>query len=339
MTRFKLPGSSLLDRCIGRSSFEYTHAIKINPFPHNLSYDSYIKTLSKYQPTKYTSSWTYTTPFGRQNTCRLNLGSSKRMICLHSYINTQPGSDTNDPPTQMEIYEYCTGSIRSSLFTVLSTQLLPSRVIDGLVNTQYRLACFFADKLPHSLPDHLFDAMYRAKLMDAKTFTSTQPNLFPKWCSSISLVRVLKAKHIDVDALINKSNTLKGQSNINISKDIDHDIKKQEDDHEAHVMYRMKHEHQSDILRNYKQLTEFDRNYSCDEMYLVHSTRYALSSSSFIRKLLFLPHWITVRWLAQARHEYILTDLANNLDFVSKKHSESDSNESSRWHKEKPRKI
>lgn len=64
MAKLKLPGSSLLDRCIGRSTFQYTQAIKLPPFAHNLTYDSYIKTLSKYEATSYNKIWYFTTPFG-----------------------------------------------------------------------------------------------------------------------------------------------------------------------------------------------------------------------------------------------------------------------------------
>ena len=64
MSKLRLPGSSLLDRCIGRSTFQYNQGIKLNPFASNLTYDSFIKTLSKYEPTMHRLSWTYTTPFG-----------------------------------------------------------------------------------------------------------------------------------------------------------------------------------------------------------------------------------------------------------------------------------
>ena len=64
MSKLRLPGSSLLDRCIGRSTFQYTQAIKIPSFEHNLNYDSFIKTLSKYEPSKYRHIWYYSTPFG-----------------------------------------------------------------------------------------------------------------------------------------------------------------------------------------------------------------------------------------------------------------------------------
>ena len=64
MSKLRLPGSSLLDRCIGRSTFQYNQAIKLSPFTSNLTYDAFIKTLSKYQPTMHRQAWTYTTPFG-----------------------------------------------------------------------------------------------------------------------------------------------------------------------------------------------------------------------------------------------------------------------------------
>eukprot|EP01084_Bolivina_argentea_P182713 315389_1 len=202
MSRFKLPGSSLLDRCIGRSTFQYTKAIQLTPFKHNLSYDTYIKTLSKYQPQNYSHLWTYTTPFGRQETCRLNLGSSKRTICLHN----DEKQNENNTPTNIEIYEYCCGSIRNSLFIIQNRFIIPTKLNDFLLNIQYKLACYFAEKHPHSIADQFFDALYRGKLMDSKTFTSTQPNFFPKWCSSISLVRILKAKNINIEQLIETLN-------------------------------------------------------------------------------------------------------------------------------------
>ena len=274
---------------------------------------------------------------GRQSSCRLNLGSSKRTSCLHS-------EDQEQPETNIEVYEFCVGSIRNSLFHILSTPLLPLKVQEAVLQIQYRLACFCADKLPHSRLDHLFDTLYRSKLMDSKSFTSTQPLLFPKWCSSISLVRVLKAQRVDVDVLIdrlkreeNPEGVLLGKANVNLSKDIDHELKQQneesmtmEEDDAEYPRYAMKGEYRSDIIRHYGALSQFDTNYQCDEMYLVLSTRYAIQPS-LASKLLFLPHWITVLLLSNMTHQTILTDLGRNLEFVAKKQAEND-NSTSSWH-------
>jgi len=289
--------------------------------------------------------WTYTTPFGRQNSCRLNLGSSKRTSCLHSEDNKQQ-------ETNIEVYEFCVGSIRNSIFNILSVPLLPLKVQDAVLQIQYRLACWFTDKMPHSRVEYIFSTLYQSKLMDSKSFTSTQPLIFPKWCSSISLVRVLKAQHVDVDKLIdelekerNPTGKLMGKSNVNLSKDIDFDLKQREeslgmndgDDHDnkedgedgKYPKYAMKQEYQPDVIRHYETLSQFETNYQCDEIYLVLSTRYAIQPS-LVSKLLFLPHWITVLLLSNLTHRKILEDLGKNLEYVAQKHSETQS--SSYWH-------
>lgn len=362
MSKLRLPGSSLLDRCIGRSTFQYTQAIKIPSFEHNLNYDSFIKTLSKYEPSKYRHIWYYSTPFGikkflffsmfstnnyninkkqkkgRANTCRLNLGSSKRTVCLHL-------DKDDDNPTNIEVYEYCVGSIRQNLLLIQNTPLLPSKLNEFLLNIQYRLACYFAEKWPHSVPDLFFDSLYRSKLMDSKTFTSTQPNFFPKWCSSISIVRVLKAKQIDINQLIDKlnkennNNELKGKSKVNLGKDVDIELDKENESENKmdpdHPMHAMKDEYQSDFIRHYTQLSRFENNYQCDEMYLVLSTRYAISGSSIFRKILFIPHWITVKLLSDITHNKILSDLANNLAMISHKDAQNVDDKESHWHADK----
>lgn len=283
---------------------------------------------------------------GRQSSCRLNLGSSKRTSCLHS-------DDAAQQETNIEVYEFCVGSIRNSIFHILSTPLIPLKLQDAVLQIQYKLAYWCADKWPHSRIDYLFDTLYRSKLMDSKSFTSTQPLLFPKWCSSISLVRVLKAQRLDVDALIdrlereeNPTGELMGKSNVNLSKDIDYELKQREstnekstaDDEDERInakypKYAMKGEYQSDIIHHYGTLSKFETNYQCDEMYLVLSTRYAIQPS-LLSKLLFLPHWTTVLLLSKMTHQSILSDLGKNLEFVAQKHSESqDEDNTSKWHK------
>ena len=59
-----------------------------------------------------------------------------------------------------------------------------------------------SEKAPHSALARYFEALYRGKRMDKHSLTSTPPTLCAKWCSSISLVRVLSAKHVDVPRLI-----------------------------------------------------------------------------------------------------------------------------------------
>ena len=263
--------------------------------------------------------------------------------------NNDKHDKDNDNPTNMEVYEYCVGSIRQNLLLIQNTPLLPSILNDFLLNTQYKLACYFAEKMPHSLPDLFFDSLYRAKLMDSKTFTSTQPNFFPKWCSSISIVRVLKAKEIDIDQLIDKfdkennndgnDNELKGKSKVNLGKDVDVELKKENESEGKmdpnHPIHAMKDEYQSNFIRYYTQLSRFENNYQCEETYLVLSTRYAISASSIFRKILFFPHWITVKLISDMTHNKILSDLANNLAMISQKDAENVDKESY-WHKSRP---
>jgi len=330
-SKIRLPGSSLLDRCIGRSTFQFNHAVQLGPFSSNITYDSFIKTLSKYEPTRHRHLWTYTTPFGRQNSCRLNLGSSKRTSCLHS-------DDAEQRETNIEVYEFACGSIRSSLFHILSYPLFPVKLQDAVLRTQYNLACWAAEKMPNSRTDLIFDSVYRSKLVDSKSFTSTQPLLFPKWCSSISLVRVLKANKVDSHELVERLNkeenpegALMGKSKVNLSKDIDYELEGEE--HEEAMddsRYAMKGEYLSDVIRHYRTLTQFQSNYECDEMYLVLSTRY-LIRPSILSKLLFLPHWITCNVVSRWISESVLTDLGRNLEFVAQKHAENESADTP-WH-------
>ena len=279
---------------------------------------------------------------GRSEINRLNLGSSKRTVCIHQDKETEEG---NKHATNMEIYEYCVGSIRNSTLIIQTTSLLPAKLTEWLLRGQYRIASFFAEKYPHSIPDQLFDALYRAKLVDHKTFTSTQANFFPKWCSSISLVRVLQAQDMDSNELMdrlkkedNPNNVFKGKASVNLGKDIEHELEKENEEKkdEDDDRYKMKDEYQSDVIRYWNELVMFDKNYKYDEMYLILETRYAIAGSSVLGKLLFLPHWITVRWIAYRTHNKILTDLANNLAFVADKDAENVHQESN-WERIKPR--
>ena len=135
-------------------------------------------------------------------------------------------------------------------------------------------------------------------------------------------------------------NELKGKSNVNLGKDVDIELEKENENEgkmdENHPMHSMKKDkYQSDFIRYYSELSKFENNYECDEMYLVLSTRYAISGSSIFSKMLFLPHWITVKLLSNMTHNKILSDLANNLALVCQKDAENENNESY-WHKERP---
>ena len=60
------------------------------------------------------------TKIGRMSTFRINLGSSKRTICLH--LDREQGNDDKDNnPTNIEVYEYCVGSIRQNLLLIQNT--------------------------------------------------------------------------------------------------------------------------------------------------------------------------------------------------------------------------
>merc|ERR1712176_1678041 len=95
-----------------------------------------------------------------------------------------------------------------------------------------------------------------------------------------------------------------------------------------------KSEYQSDFIRHFNELSKFETNYDCDEMYLVLSTRYSINSSNVWMKCLFFPHWITVKILSNWTQEYILNDLAKNLEFVAMKNEQNGPSES-HWHKER----
>ena len=64
MSKIKLPGSGLLDRYIGQSSFKYVDTIKIPNFNTPLSHDHFKQIISEYKPPKLKYLWQYMTPFG-----------------------------------------------------------------------------------------------------------------------------------------------------------------------------------------------------------------------------------------------------------------------------------
>ncbi|ETO18738.1 hypothetical protein RFI_18520 [Reticulomyxa filosa] len=190
MSRLKfLNGKSLLDRHIGRSTFEYSRAIKLPASPP-VQYAGFVGALEEQSKSlRNPLLWRIVTPFGRSDYDRINLGSCRKVIRLYGEEDNENTKKGENEDMLMEIYEYSVGYIRPTIFSLIP---FPAFLQQQFHKLQFLVTSFLFDKLGSGrLLSQIGYRNNMTKNLTKDNFTSSEGNYFAKWNSSIYLIKVL----------------------------------------------------------------------------------------------------------------------------------------------------